>query len=233
MRHQALLPVALTALLVLPPGGFARAQDISSPYRFIDRGQAAEVFVGYLDADPGRFGFGPEAGPTAGVRWGVDVSSLISLEVSGFLLSTTRKLVNPRRTEGTRVIGEADVLLTVLDAVGRFNLTGQRTWNGIQPFLLAGLGLSFDVGGDTPPIEVEELTPAERFDFGIEFRGVFGAGVRVTPWERFAVRAAAEVNLYQLDTPEGWLDPSLEIESVAENEWVSGSHFTLGFSYLF
>lgn len=233
MRLQALRSLAVAALLALLPGDVARAQTVPSPYRFIERGQSAEVFVGYLQADPGRFGFGPDGGPTAGLRWGADVSSLISLEVSGFFLPTTRDLVNLHRTEATRVIGEADVLLTVLDAVGRFNLTGRRTWNGIQPFFLAGIGISFDIAGDRPLVEGEQLEPAERFEYGVEFRGVFGAGVRVTPWERFALRADAGLNLYQLDTPEGWLDPELEIEGVADDEWVSGGHFTLGFSYLF
>lgn len=232
MRLQPLRSLAIATLAVLLSGGAANAQTVTSPYRFIERGQAAEVFVGYFQGDTGRFGFGPESGPIAGARWGIDISSLLSLEASGYFVPTTRDLVNPRRTEETRVIGEADVLLTVLDAVGRFNLTGPRTWNGIQPFFLTGIGISFDVAGETPAVE-DELRPDERFDYGVQFRGVFGAGVRIAPWERVALRLDAGVDLYQLDTPEGWQDPELEIEGVADDEWVSGAHFTLGFSYLF
>lgn len=225
-------PVVLIALLaVLTPWSPLRAQDIPSPYRYIERGQAAELFVGYMDAATGRLGYGPEGGLLFGGRYALELTGPLALEGAVALLPTTRDVVHPRRPEEDRVIDEAEANLVFLDVRLRFALTGRRTWNGIQPFVLAGGGVSFDAAGTQA--EDEPLETAERFEFGTKLSGVFGAGARIFISERIALRTDASLTLYRLDAPEGWLDADLELDPPAADEWVSSPTFSVGLSYLF
>ena len=61
----------------------------------------------------------------AGVRWGLDLSGPLGLEAVGSWVSTTRDVINPRRQEGDRKVGEADVV----HAKGRRRLGRIRGWS--------------------------------------------------------------------------------------------------------
>lgn len=232
MRHERLRPALTTVALTLLATQAGAAQTIPSPYRFIEDGQSVGLFVGYMDAGVGRFDLGPKSAPAVGGRWSVRLSNFIGLETTASVLSTQRDVINPTLSEGSRSIGEADTNLTFIDARLRFNLTGQRTWHGIQPFLTAGGGFAFDTGDGS---EVEADIPEDsRFDFGVEFGGVFGAGARVFLTDNLALRGEAELLLYQIETPEGWLqNEELEIDNLLESEWASSGLFKIGLSFLY
>ena len=235
MAHRPLVPAPLATVVVLvclAGAAPAAAQSIPSPYRFIERGQEAGAYVGHVALDRGRFGFGPKGGVFYGGSYAVAVGGLVALEGAVSFMPTERDVVNPRRVEGDRVLDDpAEVALVNLSARLRFNLTGRRTWNRIQPYAVVGAGLIFDAEGRQ--VEDQRLEEDERFDFGTTFAGVFGAGARVMLTDRIALRGEAAVTLYQLEVPEGWFDPELEIEDVAESEWASAGTFTLGAAYLF
>lgn len=221
--------VACLAPLLAPVPG--TAQNIPSPYRFIERGQEAGPVVGYMSADAGRFGLGPKSAVFYGGSYAVAVGGPVSLEGAVLVVPTERDVVNPRRV-GDQVLDDpAEVTLVNVTARLRFNLTGRRTWHGLQPFALAGAGVMFDVQGEQA--EDQRLEEDERFDFGTEFTGVFGGGARWVVTPTLALRGEAGISLYQLDVPEGWRDPVLELENVPESEWVSASVFTLGATILF
>ena len=75
----ALLFVApLTAALVLPT--VSSAQTIPSPFTYVERKQEFGLFGGYLDAQTGRFGFGPSGGLLSGARYGLELSGPLALE---------------------------------------------------------------------------------------------------------------------------------------------------------
>ena len=118
---------------------------------------------------------GTVAGALAGVRYGLDFDGPLSLEGSGGALVSTRDVVDPRRPEGNRVIGETDAVLAILDARLKLSLTGGRTRNGFQPFLMVGAGLAWDSSAGST-LE-QDLPAADRFDFGTTFGlGVFFLG---------------------------------------------------------
>jgi hypothetical protein len=196
------------------------AQSIPSPYAFVEERQEAAAFAGYVSATTGRFGFGPKGGPMYGVRYGVDLTGPISFEGGVGVLDGTRDVVSPSRPEGDRVIGESDVLLTMIDVRLRLTATGARTWHGLSPFLLVGGGVAFDPA--KPSVADALLEPDEVFEFGTKFIGVVGPGVRWSLNRHLAVRVDAALHIWQLKTPEGFGDPLLALENVAESYWASG-----------
>lgn len=218
----------LPALVGLAAPTAALGQAIPSPYRYIETGQEAGAFVGTMDMGTGQFDLGPGSGTLYGARYAVEISGPFSLEGVARAHSSERTVVDPRRTEGDRAIGVADALVTAVDARIKFSLPGRRTWHGIGPYVLVGGGLAFDLA-DSSFLE-EELEARDRFDFGTSFLGVLGAGIRWVPTDRLVLRTDGALNLWQVDTPDGWREEGrgLELDSPPENEWVSGFSITLG-----
>lgn len=232
MAHPRKRATFGSVLLAILAGSPVAAQEISSPYRYIERGQEVGPVVGYLDTDRGRFGLGPAPAVFYGAAYAVSISGPVALEGTVSVMPTERDVVNPRRVEGDRVLPDpAEVALLNVAARLRFNLTGRRTWNGIQPFVTAGAGLMFDVEGEQA--EDQPLQPDERYDFGTEFNGVFGGGLRAILADRFALRAEAALTLYQVEIPDGWRDPDLGLGGAPESEWVSAPTLSLSLGYLF
>lgn len=207
------------------------AQTIPSPYRFVEPGQEAGAFVGYLDMGRGRFDLGPEPGILLGGRYGIRVSGAFAIEGTVWYVPTSRDVVDPRRTEGDRVIEEADASILSADARLRFSITGQRTWHDLAPHLLVGFGFATDLDED-PEIEDDDRVANERFDFGTPITGLLGGGVRWIPGDRFLIRGDATLTLWKLEIPAGFrtLDPE---SAVPEDEWVSGLNFSVGVSFIF
>jgi hypothetical protein len=223
----ALLP--FLAFIFFP--GDSAAQQIPSPFRYVEEAQEAGPFVAYLDADAGRFGFGPEPGVAFGARYGLDVSGPLGLEGSTIFFPTSRDVVNLRLGEANRRVDVADMALLLVDARLRFSLTGRRTWHGIAPYLVAGGGLGFDLAGNQEGDQ--KLQQEDRFEFGTGFLGLLGGGLRVTLGGPLVARGDAQLTLWQLDTPQGFQGEDLGFDEIPTNEWVSNGLFSLGFSYRF
>ena len=213
------LVLALVAVGVASPRQ-ASGQTIPSPYAFIEQRQEIGLFAGYSSAGTGRFGYGPSGGRILGARYGVELSGPLSLEGAVSMLTGTRDVVSPARPEGDRVVGEADVRLTMLDARLRLSATGARTWHGLSPFLVIGGGVAFDQGKASA---AESLLDADEvYEFGTKFFATIGPGVRWFATRRFALRTDATFTMWQLKTPAGFGDPTLGLVNVAESEWASG-----------
>lgn len=232
MRSLAPLRPALVLLLTAAVGpALASAQQIPSPYQFIETRQEVGVFAGYLSADTGPFEFGPDGGLLTGVRYSIELSGPFSLEGVGSVMAGERSVVDPRRSEGSRIIGSADTWLTSLDARLKFALNGRRTWHGLGPYLTAGGGFVLDVAGDDPlDLELEE---EDRFSQGTSFLGVMGGGIRFFASQRLMLRADVEGRFWKIETPSGFSDPDLAIPNVERDQWVSGWGLTLGAAWRF
>lgn len=224
----ALWAAALVPALVASP---LRAQQISSPYRFVETRQELGVFGGYATLNSGRFDFGPESGLVGGARWSILISGPLGFEVVGGLLSGTRSVIDPGRAEGDRVVGEADVLLGSGEGRLTLTLTGDRTWHGLAPYVSMGGGMIFDMGGNEAVDEI--LLAEDRFDFGSSFLATAGLGTRLFLSDRIVARGDALFSLYKIDTPPGFSDPARGFEAVEEGEWVSGLHLTFSLGYRF
>ena len=229
---RAAAPIlVLSLVLSLYAEGPARAQSIPSSYRDIEHGQEASVFWGFLSLTPGSLDLGPKAGSFLGARYLVEASGPLFLEGQITYLPTTRVVVDPRRAEGDRSIGETDVSLLMVDARIAFSLPGRRAWKRLSPHLFIGGGLAYDAMGQS---ELEGvLLPEDVFDFGTTFTANAGTGLRFALSSRLMLRTDASLTLWQLNTPSGFDDPVKELDSVEQSEWVSGYGFTVSAAWRF
>jgi len=224
MRVRIALGGLAAAALILSAPSRLEGQVVPSPFKFVETRQEAGLFLGTSSLSRGRFGFGPGDGWNAGGRWGIRLSGPLGFEAVAGLISGTRDVINPARPEGDRKVGEADARIGTLDGRLRFQLTGDRSWHDLAPFILAGGGIAFDLSPTAPDDEL--LEEQDRFDFGTSFFGTVGTGTNVFLSERLMLRAEGIFSLWKLDTPPGFSDPERGFEAVEESEWVSGLHLS-------
>jgi hypothetical protein len=213
---RKLRALALGAFVLAPVA--VRGQSIPSAYSFVDTRQEAGLFAGYLSSNSGRFGYGPSGGLLYGGRYGVRLGGPAALEGVVGLLQGTRDIINPSQPEGSRVVGEGDVRLAMIDARLRFAATGDRTWHGLSPFLVLGAGITFDLAN--PPAAEDLLEERDVFDFGTSFLGTLGIGTHWYVLDRLALRTDGTFSLWRLKTPPGFSDADRPFESVDDREWV-------------
>ncbi len=211
---------ALLTLLALLAGAPVRAQSIPSSYRFIEYGQEASALWGTLYLSEGSLDLGPKSSSFLGGRYVVEATGPLFIEGMITYLPTTRDVIDPRRAEGDRSIGETDVHLFMLDARLGFSLTGRRTWNRISPHLFVGGGIAYDAAGLSGLEEV--LLPEDVFDFGTAFTANAGAGVKLAISSRLMLRADGSLKLWQLTTPSGFDDEAKQLDSIEQSEWAGG-----------
>jgi hypothetical protein len=221
-----LLVIGLPLLLL---ASTARAQQIVSPYRFIEERQSASLFLGYVLTNPGDLDLGPQSGFAGGGRYGIRLSGPFVLEGTIGLLPTTRMVMDTIPGGGPPLHrGDADLNVLFTDAALRFDVTGPRTFYNLLPFLTFGGGASIQLGSSNGLDD--GLEPEIRYRFGTSFAGQFGAGVEWLAWRPFGLRADVRNMLWRVRTPRGFLeqDPSLPTR-----EWTQNFLFSLGVSYRF
>jgi hypothetical protein len=217
MIERTRVSIALVAVAIGLAAPSLRAQTITSPYRFVETSQSVGVYAGYANTGMGTLNLGPESAPIFGARYGLRVSGPFSVEGDVSLLSSTRMVWDTVPSDtALRNVGEADLrLLTVLAAL-RFDITGPRTWHGLQPFVTLGGGLGFDLAPTAPADE--ELPEDVRFDLGTRFVVLAGGGIETHFFGRVTARVDGRTLLWKLNTPDPFLlgEPGLYRPS---DEW--------------
>lgn len=225
MSH--LRSAALVIALVAPVA--AKAQTIPSPIRYVEATQTVSPFIGYLLTDRGQVDAGPHSAPIFGVSWGVRFAGPLSGEVALAAAPTNRTVyqgigVGDERVREER--GETSQFLVLGDAMLKFSFTGPRTWNGLAPYAVGGVGVVTDLS-DSPDIE-QEFGENQVFEFGPAFAVVAGAGTDWLLSERLALRVDLRDRLWRLTTPSGLASPGME-----ESEWTHNVAVSLGAALYF
>lgn len=233
MSMRFTLVAALAAALL--PGMRAEAQQITSPFRYVEEKQALSPFAGAIRADRGALGMGPEAGTIYGLRYNIQVTGPVTLELEAGYFPSTRTVYraielpegDTATTAPTRQpVRTTDLTLVEALVAMRFNLTGQRTWHGVMPYLAFGGGGAFEVAGDDRANDGVPST--EIFDFGTSFAGVLGVGMEWFASRRMTVRADVRDLLWKLETPEAFLGTD-----VPESEWTQNVVLSAGVAVRF
>jgi hypothetical protein len=205
-------------------------QSVPSAYTFIETRQEAGLYAGYMNASAGRFGYGPSGGLMYGGRYAVQLTGPMALEGAAGVVSGTRDVINPARAEGDRIVGQGDVFITTLDARLRFSATGDRAWHGLNPFLVIGAGIAFNLA--SAPEANAALEERDVYAFGTSFFGSLGLGTRFFLTDQFALRSDGMFSLWRLKTPPGFSDSDRGFEAVEDREWVRGLSISVSLSYL-
>lgn len=221
---------AAPALLLGLTAGAAAGQTIESPYRFIDPGQQANAYVGWIATDAGARDLGPESALTYGLRYGIRVTGPFSVELAAGVLPTTRSVQDTAIAGADTTIVDtgidADITLGIATADLRFDITGPRTWHGLMPFALLGVGGAFVLSEDDAADEIVE--PDVRYNFGTRLMGDLGVGVEWFPVERLTLRLDARNQLWQIDAPR-----ALRTLDTPSSEWVQNFLLSAGVSFRF
>ena len=205
MKTGAVSIIGLTfgGVAVGRPAPRAAGQRIDSPYRFLDHGQYVGLSGGYAWLSDGRIGNGPEPAPLVGAHWAMRVSGPFALAADVGFMKTTRVVRDTAFVAADSMFaaaGEADMyLLTAMGSL-RFNITGARTWHGIQPFAVLGGGVALDLASES---DDDRALPSDgRFDMGTSFAGQLGAGVDWFPSQRVSIRIDARNLLWKIPIPD-------------------------------
>lgn len=229
--------IVLPALLALAAAWAApvEAQTIPSPYRFIEKGQAVEPWVGYLFTDPtvalnadsvGEFG--PQSAPIIGARYRGRLTGPLTGEVIVGFSPSERKVIDPVFNDDSTVVrarptGEtASLPLLVVEAGMRLQLTGARTWRGFAPYVGGSGGVVTWLKGHTSA-ELNQFEN-EQFDFGPGFALGLRAGTDWFVSPRVAVNAEVSDRLWKLSTPLAYRIGNDPVES----EWTHNLGVSVG-----
>lgn len=212
--------------------GRAAAQNIDSPYRFIDTKQAGGIYAGYLFTGQGSLNLGPESGALYGVRYDLTLGGPFALEADVGYFSKMRAVYDTVPGDTTRaVVGDSEFSTLLLTAGLRFNLTGPRTYHGLQPYAIFGVGAAFDLSN---PSAVDEGLPGNvRFDFGTKFIGMLGGGTEILLGQRYSLRVDARNILWKLDTPQAFLLAGDQGLLLPADEWAQNFGLTVSFAVRF
>ncbi|MGH7459017.1 MAG: hypothetical protein ACREKN_08085 [Longimicrobiaceae bacterium] len=211
---------AAAALAVAAP---AAAQEIDSPYRYLEETKALGGYGGYLWTGRGEIGAGPAPAPLAGLRFSVRFAGPAYGDFRlGFSPSerTVYRAAEPGDTTLVKV-GTASAPLVIAEAGLRFQVTGPRSWRKLAPYLAASGALAADLGrGD----DFEEEVPEdERFDFGPALAVGVAAG---TDWylsERLSLNLELRDYIWRLQVPDG-----LRAAASEERQWINNLALTVG-----
>jgi hypothetical protein len=237
-KTRILLALVVAACLAGP--SWLKAQNITSPYAFLDKKKDIGIFVGYIFADQGAAGLGSKDGPLAGVQFNLQVSEPINLGFSAAYFPSNRDVIDPSaESEADRILGEADFNMLMLLGRLQLHLTGSRKWHNLVPIVYGGAGLALDVTS-SPSCFSDfsqpdcQLSSRERFDFGSSFIGQIGLALAWIPGQRLGLRFSADDSIWRLSTPDGFYDETSTLDPVpSSKDWTNNIQLTLGLYFRF
>jgi hypothetical protein len=214
-----LLPAPLLAQVGHPPD--------QSPYRDILYKHAVTFIVGQYVGANDPVGVTPQSALSYGVRYETHIGGPAQLVARLQFAPTQTTLINPLLTEGNRVIGQRNVLMSLGDVGIGINLSGNKSWKGLVPSALVTVGLMSD------------FVPEDDFgyNFGTNFSFGVGGGVRYVPRDsRWAYRFDVHQYLSQSGYPGSYFRPSDDGSTAApegtdRSAWRRHLTLSLGVSY--
>jgi hypothetical protein len=228
------------AILALA-AGTASAQSVTSPFRYIERKSSIEVTAGYLFTDPElaifedsiAAEFGPRSAPMVSARYNRRFGGPLSGNVTLSFIPSERKVISAAEGQDSvfvTALETGDVVsapILMLEGGVRFHLTGDRTYRGLAPFVMATGGLATELGG-TAAAE-RALPEDERFDFGPSFAVGAGAGLDWFLTQRVSLHSELTYRIWRMSVPEGFATR----RNAEITEWNGNAGVSLGAAFHF
>ena len=230
MPHARTIVFLLSGAMLLPLRR-SEAQVIPSSYRFVEKSQEAGLFVGIASLDAGQLELGPKSADVFGGRYSVMFASALAFEGDATFFKGRRDVIDIRRSEDDRVLGESTIDLLAFEARFRLNLTGQRSWRRLQPFLAVGGGMALSSNLERNLEDAADMSLVDRYDFGSKFIASLSAGMNLHVSSSLMLRMDGVMNLWKISTPSGWLTTDADLGAIPEDEWVSAQSLSFGASW--
>lgn len=211
-----------------------RAQQVGyppagSPFRDLEYRQELTLFGGYYAAakDPARVA--PRSGPMVGVRYEAAIGGPAQLMARLGYVWSERRTLDPTAPAASRELGTRSIPLLLTDVGISLNLTGQKSWHHIVPFVSGGFGF---VSAGKSSVE------KDPYRFGTTFALIYGTGFRFVPGGRLQARVGLDSYLYRIAYPDAYFLATSDGTSVVKASqvrsfWKNNAALTVGGSYLF
>lgn len=148
----------------------------SSPYRDIRFGSYLVATGGKAYGSGGAAGLGPHDGSSYGFRFVLLGNKPFQISLGGTYGNLSRLLQNPHEAPATRTSGPFDQRVLFADVAFQLNLTGNKSWRGIAPYVGAGGGLLF---AEAIPEDTTSFRMGTRFYFAPFFGSRLFVGQRI------------------------------------------------------
>jgi hypothetical protein len=201
-----------------------------SPYTDLEYRQEATFFGGYYNAGEDRVGVAPGSGPMFGVRYDLRLGGPASLTSKFAYVRGERTVIDPRRPADDRVVDNGAAWPVYMADVGiSLNLTGQRSYRRVVPFVNGAVGVASDLKGSAD---------VGAWKFGTPFAFSLGGGIKWVPAGNLQARLDVFDQLYQIKYPNSYYVTASDGTSVLQtrdgkSDWTSNLGLTFGVSYLF
>jgi len=235
--RAALWPCACSLLLLCASVRPCFGQEVGtapehSPFQDIITHQAFTLFAGRYAGAAGAAGTGARPGLMVGGRLDVRLSGALGLTATFAEASTSRLQINSSG-DTAKVMGNLDLKLLSADLGFTLNLTGDKTWHHLAPYVTIGAGLTLPSARVVDP---------GGFELGTGFSVAASLGTRIYLSRSFALRLEARDLYYRYTFPLSFFDrpfaahadgsPVLS-NSVGDREWYQNYIFWVGLSYGF
>lgn len=228
---------ALLLALLLGAPGLLAAQQVGtaperSPFQDILTHEGFTLFAGRFAGNANDAHTGARPGLMLGARLNVRISSALDLSAT-FGEAFTSRLRIDASGDTARNAGNVKVRLIAADLGFQLNLTGDKTWHHIAPYVYLGAGLT------TPSARV--VDPG-GYELGTDFDVVPAIGTRVVISRRLSLRVEARDYYYRYTFPLFYFDrpyaahadgTAVLSNSVGDREWYSNYAIWVGVTYGF
>ena len=200
-----------------------------SPYTDLEYKQEATFYLGYYDAGRDAAGVAPQSGPMLGVRYELRLAGPALLTSKMSYVSSQRDVIDPRRPASQRVVEDnASWPLYMADVGIALNLTGQRSFHRLVPFVNGAIGVATDF----------KSADVGAYRFGTPFAISFGGGLKWVPSGKLQTRIDVGTQFYQIKYPSSYYNTASDGTSVlgpneSSSDWTTNFSVSLGVSYLF
>lgn len=231
--------LALTLVLAAAPAPLLAQVSVGhaptrSPYAEVSRGHTLTLSGGAMVGGGGSIALGPADGPVVALRYDRRLSALVGITGGVGLAMLERLVAHPDAPVAEQFTGPIDQTVTLVDLGLHFNLTGDKSWRRLAPFLMLTGGFGF---AGTPAADTTS------YEFGTKFFFQPGLGTRVMFSPRLQLRAEALAVAWKLDYPTSFGDePEAEPGTTESNavirdgqfdEWVVAPRLQIGIGYTF
>jgi hypothetical protein len=214
------LPAAAAAQVGYPPE--------HSPYRPILLRTSVSALGGYVAGSSGIVGVGPAGGYLGGLRYEMRLTGPTDGSLSVTWGKLKRMVPHPMADSAGQLTGP--VRQSVLFVTGGLSilLAGDKTWNGLAPYLGGTIGVGFGGG-----------LPADSSGFLFRAKLITGphVGLRVYPHGSMVLRVEGQLLFWQLKYPSSFFTgpdggtPILDPNSVGTSEWTAHPSLLIGLGF--
>jgi hypothetical protein len=203
----------------------------SSPYRDIE-GRSGPVFaISHWAGAGGKLDIGVTDALVGSVAFELKIGGGPLRVRAGISYGRGERFVlDPTKNANERRSGPFDDSFLLPEIEGQLSITGNKTWHGFAPYLLANVG--FILGGMEPAADTSD------YEMGNKLMYAPGIGLRWYPTGRLSLQLDARLVSIKLEYPDQFYVPAADGTAVlafseASEEWTRFARIRVGVGWTF